>query len=120
MTRPISPHLQVYKPQITSVMSILHRLSGIANVAGLVLLSLLFIAAPYGEVYFMRVSNILTSWPGLVVLSLFALSLSYHLCNGIRHLIWDTGRGLTMDSVRKSAVVVLISAVILTLLILIV
>jgi succinate dehydrogenase / fumarate reductase, cytochrome b subunit len=117
--RPISPHLQVYKPQITSVLSIMHRISGISNIVGLILVSLLFIAAPYGRAEFEMVSGVVFSWPGKVVLGLFTLSLSYHLCNGVRHLVWDTGRGLDMQSVRRSAVVVLVVAAILALLVLI-
>lgn len=117
MQRPLSPHLQVYKPQVTSVMSILHRFSGVANVAGLVLVSLLFIAAPYGKSRFDAVASMLWSLPGKIVLSLFALSLSYHLCNGIRHLVWDTGRGLGIGTVRRSAWLVLAAALALAVLI---
>ncbi|KAA3620356.1 MAG: succinate dehydrogenase, cytochrome b556 subunit [Proteobacteria bacterium] len=115
--RPISPHLQIYKPQVTSVMSIMHRLSGLANAVGLLLISVLFIAAPYGDSTFEAVAAVLTSWPGLVVLALFVLSVCYHLCNGIRHLTWDTGLGLTMPTLRKSAVVALAAAAVLALLV---
>lgn len=119
MQRPISPHLQVYKPQITSVLSILHRISGISSIVGLILVSLLFIAAPYGRDEFEWVAGVVFSWPGKVVLVLLTLSLCYHLCNGIRHLVWDTGRGLDMPSVRKGAVAVLVVSALLALLVLI-
>lgn len=119
MQRPLSPHLQVYKFQITSVMSILHRITGVSNIIGLIFISLLFIAASYGREEFDQVSGVVFSWPGKVVLALFTLSLCYHICNGVRHLVWDTGRGLEMSSVRRSAVVVLIVAALLALLVLI-
>src|SRR5690606_13556253 len=118
--RPISPHLTIYKPQVTSVMSVLHRASVLVSIAALLWLSLLFIAAPYGEQRFEAVAGIVCSWHGKVLLAFLALSLFYHLCNGIRHLAWDTARGLTMPAIRSSAVWVLAAAVVLTLLVLIV
>jgi succinate dehydrogenase / fumarate reductase, cytochrome b subunit len=117
--RPLSPHIQIYKPQITSVMSILHRMTGAASIMGLVLVSLLFIAAPYGESHFVTVAALLVSWPGKLVLALFLLSFSYHLCNGIRHLVWDTGKGLSKESIKPGAVAVLVSAAVITLLVLV-
>lgn len=110
MQRPLSPHIQIYKLQVTSVMSILHRVSGVASIAGLILVSLPFIAAPYGQSAFEAMAALLLSWPGRIILSLFLLALCYHLCNGVRHLFWDAGRGLTMESIRRSALVVLVAA----------
>jgi succinate dehydrogenase / fumarate reductase, cytochrome b subunit len=111
--RPISPHLQIYKPQVTSIMSIMHRASGVAIAVGLLWISLLFIAAPYGAETYAGMSAIIFSTLGKIVLLLFSAGLFFHLCNGIRHLVWDTGRGLTIASIKKSATIVLIAALVL-------
>lgn len=110
MERPISPHLQIYRLPITAIMSIMHRMSGMANIAGLLLVSSLFIGAAYGPEGYGRVAAVVFSWPGLVLLALFSLTTCYHLCNGIRHLVWDTGRALDLESLRKSAPLVLVAA----------
>ncbi len=113
MERPISPHLQIYKPQITWMMSMFHRISGLVNIAGLVLISAPFVAVAYGRDVFEGTAALMTSWFGLLVLGVFSLSMCYHLCNGVRHLLWDTGRGLDIATVRKSGVIALIVAAVL-------
>ena len=113
MQRPLSPHLQIYKPQITSVMSILHRATGIFIALGIALISLVFIALPYGESAYAGIASILRSLIGQIILGLFAAAFFYHLCNGIRHLCWDMVRGLDMAALRKSAVVVWIAVAVL-------
>jgi succinate dehydrogenase / fumarate reductase cytochrome b subunit len=100
--RPLSPHLQIYRPQLTSVMSILHRISGVALVAGTLLLTWWLVAAVEGPEEFEVVQAIIGSWLGRVVLLGFTLALFYHLCNGIRHLIWDLGYGYEIEAVYKS------------------
>jgi len=100
--RPLSPHLQVYRPQLTSVMSILHRISGVALTAGTLLLTWWLVAAVEGPEAFEVVQAIIGSWFGRVVLLGFTLALFYHLCNGIRHLIWDLGSGYEIATVYKS------------------
>jgi succinate dehydrogenase / fumarate reductase, cytochrome b subunit len=108
--RPMSPHLQIYKPQITSVMSILHRITGCALSVGL-LMFLWFIAAiaggPESYSFFVSFSS---SFLGIIVIFGFVLALSYHLCNGIRHLAWDLGFGYDIKTVTKTGYVVLVSA----------
>ncbi len=116
MQRPLSPHLQVYKPQITSLMSILHRASGVFSAVGLVFISMLFISAPYGAPVFNQMAALVFSVPGKIIMLLFSVGVLYHLCNGIRHLVWDTGRGLTIPVITKSAYVVLVGTVVLILL----
>ena len=119
MQRPISPHIQIYRPQITSVMSILHRITGVISAIALLLLSMLFISASYGEAAFSSMAQLVFSMPGKLVLSAFSLSLFYHLCNGVRHLFWDAGYGLNIEAIRKSAKFVLLGAVILTIILVI-
>ena len=108
--RPLSPHLQVYKPQITSVMSVFHRITGVGNSLGAILVAWWFIAAAVGEGSFDTINGLLTSWIGHLVLLGFALSVCYHLCNGIRHLLWDAGYGFEMDQVKTTAIVALSAA----------
>lgn len=96
--RPLSPHLQIYRWQLTSVLSILHRATGLALSAGTVLLVWWLVAAASGPDAYEGVENFLGSWLGFLLLFGWTLSLFYHLCNGIRHLVWDTGRGLDLKS----------------------
>ena len=87
--RPLSPHLQVYRWQLTSVLSILHRAAGIVLGTGTILLVWWLVAAASGPEAFEGVENFLGSWLGLLLLFSWTVSLFYHLCNGIRHLVWD-------------------------------
>ena len=96
--RPISPHLQVYRWQLTSVLSILHRAAGIVLSAGAILLVWWLVAAASGPDAYEGVANFLGSWIGLLLLFGWTASLFYHLCNGIRHLVWDTGQALDLKS----------------------
>ncbi|AHC73638.1 Succinate dehydrogenase, cytochrome b556 subunit [Candidatus Endolissoclinum faulkneri L5] len=112
--RPLSPHLQIYKPQLTSVMSICHRATGVALVAGALLLVWWVIAAAVGPEVFDKVQKFLTSWLGILILFIFTCTLMYHLCNGIRHLFWDAGYGFRLEDVYKSGWITLSIAVLLT------
>ncbi len=112
--RPLSPHLQVYRPQLTSVLSIFHRITGMALVGGLVLLAWWLIAAAAGPGAFGVVRAFLGSWFGLLVLFGVSFALFYHLCNGVRHLIWDSGHLLEIEAVYRSGWVMLGSAVAFT------
>ncbi len=112
--RPLSPHLQVYRPQLTSVLSIFHRITGMALVGGLVLLAWWLTAAAAGPGAFGVVQAFLGSWFGLLVLFGVSFALFYHLCNGVRHLIWDSGHLLEIEAVYRSGWVMLGSAVALT------
>ena len=112
--RPLSPHLQVYKPQLTSVLSITHRATGVALAAGTLLLIWWIVAAATGEEYFNFVQGIMASWLGLIVLSGFSWAVFYHLCNGIRHLFWDAGYGFELETAYKSGWATVISSFVLT------
>ena len=112
--RPLSPHLQVYKPQITSVLSILHRFTGVGLGLGTVLLAWWLIAAAAGPEAFATAQAIIGSILGRLILFGFTVALFYHLCNGIRHLVWDAGYGFELDTVSKSGWAVLAGTVVLT------
>jgi succinate dehydrogenase cytochrome b subunit len=113
-TRPLSPHLQVYRWQLTSVLSILHRASGLALSAGTILLVWWLAAAAEGPAAYAGMQGFLGSWIGLVLLFLWSLALYYHLCNGLRHLVWDTGHGLELPQVYRGGWAMLAATVALT------
>ena len=100
--RPLSPHLQIYRWQLTSVLSILHRASGVWLSVGAILLVWWLGAAADGPESYAAFAHFMGSWFGLLLLFGWTVSLFYHLCNGIRHLWWDTGRGLELSSVYAS------------------
>jgi len=112
--RPLSPHLQIYRWQLTSVLSILHRITGVGLAVGAVLLVSWFGSAADGTASFASFQGFLASPIGLVLLFGCSVALFYHLCNGIRHLCWDTGRGLDLKSVYASGWAVLVATVVLT------
>jgi succinate dehydrogenase / fumarate reductase, cytochrome b subunit len=115
-SRPLSPHLQVYRPQITSVLSILHRIAGVALSGGAVwLVTWLYLAAKDSPGFeTMRAFN--ASWLGALLLFGFAFCLYYHLCNGIRHLVWDAGYGYGLKTVTLSGWLAVAAAAALTVL----
>ena len=96
--RPISPHLQIYRWQLTSVLSILHRAAGVWLSIGTIVLVWWLVAAASSPEAFDAVAEFLASWLGLVLLLGWSVALFYHLCNGIRHLVWDTGHALDLRS----------------------
>ena len=117
--RPISPHLSIYKPQITSILSISHRMSGVFQSLGLLIIVLLLFSLILGKIsheFFMLFINSLI---GKAFLFFYVLSLCYHLFNGIRHIVWDIGFGFEIKNVYYSGVIVIIFAVTLALYILV-
>tara|TARA_B100001741_G_C16350561_1_gene503829 strand:+ start:328 stop:705 length:378 start_codon:yes stop_codon:yes gene_type:complete len=115
--RPLSPHLQVYKPQMTSMLSILHRMTGIANTIGLLFVAWWLVAATTGSEQYADFIDFITSPLGTFMLFGWTFSVIYHMCNGIRHLIWDTGKLLKIKDATKAGYTVVIVALILTTLI---
>lgn len=113
--RPLSPHLQIYKIQITSLLSILHRGTGIVLYGGAVLWVLWLLAFLKGPESYQTFQSFLFQPAGLGLLFIFSLSFFYHFCNGIRHLLWDAGYGYEIEAVRRSGWAVVISTFILTL-----
>lgn len=114
--RPLSPHLQVYRPQITSMLSILHRGTGVALAGGLILMLWWLVALASGPEYYNYVMEIAGSIIGRLVLLGFSWALFFHLCNGLRHLYWDAGWGFEVETVTRSGYMVLIGATVLTVL----
>lgn len=112
--RPLSPHLQVYRPQLTSVLSILHRLTGIFLALGTLLLVWWLVAAAAGPEAYGAVQWFLGSWLGYLLLFGWSVAFFYHLCNGIRHLVWDAGYGLELEDVYRSGWAVVIATAALT------
>lgn len=114
--RPVSPHLQIYGWYLTMAMSIGHRVTGAALAAGLVLFTWWLAALATGPESFAFVQGLAASLIGLLVLIGFSAALFYHLCNGIRHLVWDFGYGYDKDVARLSGFVTLAAAAVLTVL----
>jgi succinate dehydrogenase / fumarate reductase, cytochrome b subunit len=114
--RPLSPHLQIYRWQLTMALSIAHRATGIALSVGTLLLVWWLVAAATGPDAYARVQGFIGSWLGILMLIGWAFALFYHLCAGIRHLVWDTGYGLDIKSVYQSGWTVVVASVGLTLL----
>lgn len=112
--RPLSPHLQIYKKQLTSATSIIHRLTGIALALGLPVLSVWLMAASQGAEAYEDALSILRTTVGQIALLGWTWALFYHFCNGIRHLIWDTGRMLTIKEAYRAGYVVIAASLILT------
>lgn len=112
--RPLSPHLQIYKPQITSALSIFHRVTGCALSAGTLLLVWWLVAAATSDAAFATVSAVVHTWLGHLVLFGWTASLWYHFCAGIRHLMWDSGYGFELDQVHASGKAALVATAVLT------
>lgn len=112
--RPLSPHLQVYRPQLTSALSILHRLTGIALSAGTLLLIGWLAAAASGPKSFAIFQGLMGSVFGYALLFGWSVALFYHLLSGIRHLVWDAGQGFGLATVYRSGYAVLAATAVLT------
>lgn len=115
--RPLSPHLQVYRWQITMTMSILHRVSGLVLVAGAFALAWWLLAVAAGGQVYADAAAVVASPPGMLLLAGFSLALVYHLLNGIRHLLWDIGWGFEIPEFYRSGYTVAVLTVLLTALI---
>lgn len=113
--RPLSPHLQIYRPQLTAVLSITHRGTGIVLVASTLLLVYWLVAAASGPEAYASAQALLASWIGRIVLLAFTFSLFFHLCNGIRHLFWDAGHGFELRAAYASGTAVVIVSIAMTL-----
>lgn len=100
--RPLSPHLSIHRPIPSMVFSILHRITGVGMIAAAVLIVWWFVAGAHSPAAFERADAVLTSWLGTLVLVGSLWALSYHTLSGIRHLIWDTGRGYDLVWINRS------------------
>ena len=97
--RPLSPHLQIYKMPVNMLMSIVHRITGAALDFGTVLVACVLVAAASGPDAYATVTGLLGTWLGQLVLFGYTWALLHHLAGGIRHFIWDTGRGYKLETV---------------------
>ena len=111
---PLSPHLQIYRWQISSLISITHRITGILNFLGLIFISAWISSAGISENLFECFSVFLKSFIGRFILIGFTWSISYHLLSGIRHLFWDLGYGYEIKTANISGILVILSSLILT------
>lgn len=115
--RPLSPHLQIYRPIPTMVMSIVHRITGGALYFGMVLFVIWLAAAAGSNETFDLVNGIYGSWFGRIVLFGFTWAMIHHLIGGLRHLVWDTGRGLEKATATKMAKATIAASIVLTILV---
>lgn len=114
--RPLSPHLQIYRPMLTMMMSIIHRITGVGLYFGIVLLVWWLSAASISDGYFDFVQGFFGHWFGRLLLFGFTWALIHHALGGLRHLLWDTGRGFDLTVVEWLARANLAGSIVLTLL----
>ncbi len=112
--RPLSPHLQIYRWQWTMALSILHRVTGVGLAVGTLLLVGWLMAMSGGPDRYVAYQGFLDHWFGRMLLFGWTWALFYHLCNGIRHLIWDTGRGFELNTDAASGYIVGGASIMLT------
>lgn len=113
-TRPLSPHLQIYRLPLTALISVIHRATGAVLGLGAMVLVLILVAAANSPETYAIIHSHLDTWYGQIFLFGLTFSLYLHFCNGIRHLIWDIGMGLELETVNKSAKLVIIVSIALT------
>jgi succinate dehydrogenase / fumarate reductase cytochrome b subunit len=116
VNRPLSPHLLIYRPQISSVLSIFHRFTGLGLGGGTLLLVWWLVAAATSDAAYAQVAWFVSSWLGYLCLFGWTVCLWYHFCNGIRHLVWDFGYGFEIDTLRASGIAMLTATAVLTVL----
>ncbi len=112
--RPLSPHLQIYRPQMTSISSILTRITGNALIVAAALIVWWLLAAATSESYFATADAVLTSWFGDLVLTLSLWAVWYHYLAGLRHLYFDAGKGLAIETAERLGWACVIGSVVLT------
>ena len=113
---PLSPHLQIYRWQVSSLLSIIHRISGVINLLALILIFFWLLVLSFGENNYELFLILINSFFGKFVLIGFTWSMNFHLLSGIRHLIWDLGYGFEIKTANISGVIVIISSLVLTIL----
>ena len=111
---PLSPHLQIYRWQVSSLVSITHRITGILNLLGLIFICIWISSVGISENFFEYFSIFLKSFIGKFILIGFTWSISYHLLSGVRHLFWDLGYGYEIKTANISGTIVIFGSLILT------
>ncbi len=117
VARPLSPHLQIYRPMLSMTMSILHRITGVGLAIGMIGLVWWFTAASISDLYFGLAQAVFYHWFGRLVLFGFTWALIHHMLGGFRHFIWDTGRGFELRTVEWLVRANVIGSVLLTIII---
>lgn len=112
--RPMSPHLQIYRLPLIVIMSIMHRITGVVLTLGIAILVYWLLAIAAGDAAYAHAQRVLGSMLGQLVLFLWTWALYYHLCNGIRHLVWDAGYGFEVTTADQSGKITLIASIVLT------
>lgn len=112
--RPLSPHLSVYRMPLAGILSITHRITGVGLTLGMVLLTYWIVSAAYGPDSYDEAMAYIASPLGLLILFGFSVALFFHLCNGIRHLLWDAGRNFEISETKRGNIYVLVSTIVLT------
>ena len=111
---PLSPHLQIYRWQVSSLLSITHRISGVINLLALIFILFWFIFLSLGESNYELFLLVINNFFGKFILIGFTWSMSFHLLSGIRHLAWDLGYGFEIKTANISGIIVIISSLVLT------
>ena len=114
-SRPLSPHLQVYKLPLTGLISITHRMTGVMLTFGLIFFVYIISATASGAEAYLEMQDVMDMWLVRLIYWGFIYALFFHLCHGIRHLIWDTGKSFDLDTMNQYAIYELIASFILTL-----
>lgn len=114
-SRPTSPHLQIYKLPLTGIISISHRITGVMLSAGLLLVVALFYAVSQGADSYAAMQSMVGFWLIKLIYWGFIYALFFHLCHGVRHLVWDLGEGFEADKLHQYALIELAAAFVLTL-----
>ncbi len=113
--RPISPHLQVYKLPVTGVISITHRMTGVLLSAGLIFFVYIISSLVGGASSYAAMQALMSLWLIKLIYWGFIYALFFHLCHGVRHLIWDTGKSFDRDTLSRYAIIELSASLVLTL-----
>jgi len=114
---PLSPHLQIYKWQISSLLSITHRIVGVVNIAAITLISFFVIFLMCGEQYYGIVNTFLQSFFGKFIMVGLSWSFSFHVLNELRHLLWDIGFGYDLKTARITGAITIVGSFVLAIVI---
>ena len=113
-SRPLSPHIQIYKWPLAMAISILHRITGVALAVGALLMVVILVSVASGPEAYEYIRELLASTVGNVFLFLWTVALFLHLFNGIRHLVWDAGYGFEKSTTRNSGILVIVATIIMS------
>lgn len=112
--RPVSPHLQVYKLPLTGIISISHRMTGVLLSVGLVFFVYIVSTVSGGAESYADMQDLTANWPARLIYWGFVYALFFHLCHGVRHLIWDAGKSFELETLNRYAIMELIASLVLT------